>query len=104
MGSIGHYLKRPDASHIAQCLAAVCFAGLVLTIGARQAQADLAPVPTAALQAAPASPHRFAPYQPSSNTPDAPLTGRADVSIVSKTLELSMLAPDAFDDWDFEAR
>ena len=124
MGCIGQFSQRPHVSHLAQCLAAICFAGLVLTIDARPAQADLAPVPPAGWEAAPAVPHRSPAQQ--ANAPDAGRTAQAPartqsrsqppanastatvapetVSIVTKTLELSMLAPDAFDDWDHDAR
>ena len=109
MGRIAQFSKRPDASHIAPRLAAVCFAGLILTIDAQQAQADLAPIAQATLGAAPESPHLL-----HASGPDRSAVGPAHaailrlppitVSIVSKTLELRQLAPEAFDDWEFPTR
>lgn len=100
MGGIGQLRKRPDILHIAQCLAAACFAGLVLTIDTLPARADLAPIPQTMLDVEPAPPHQGDRAAAAPATADFRGLPVVKVSVVSKTLELSQLAPEAFGDWD----
>ena len=87
-------------SNIAQCIAVVCFAGMVLMPGAHQAYADPAPIPQDALFPDPTLPRGSGRYKAAEAGPKDPGLLLGPVTIVSKPLELSELAPDAFEDWD----
>ena len=95
---------------IAECMAAICFAGLVIFVGVPQALADAAPIPQEAIGGpAPAIPT----YRPSKSrvwgrTAVDPKraamkmtdAGQGQVAIVVKPLELGRFEPEAFADWE----